>query len=67
MTKRQYSDTTVQYKLIMRGGKVKASNFPPIYHLEHERDNSANILNSIEMVKNTENNEDWGFLHESIV
>ena len=51
----------------MRGGKVKASNFPPIYHLEHERDNSANILNSIEMVKNTENNEDWGFLHESIV
>jgi len=67
MTKRQYSDTTIQYKLIMRGGKVKASNFPPIYHLEHERDNSANILNSIEMVKNTENNEDWGFLHESIV
>jgi hypothetical protein len=67
MTKRQYSDTTVQYKLIMDGGKVKASNFPPIYHLEHERDNSSDILNSIEMVKKTENNEEWGFLHENVV
>ena len=67
MTKRQYADTTVQYKLIMEGGKVKASNFPPIYHLEHERDNSSDILNSIEMVKKTENNEEWGFLHENVV
>lgn len=67
MTKRQYADTTVQYKLIMANGRVKASNFPPIYHIEHDRDNSENILNSIEMVKNTENGEDWGFLHEDIV
>jgi hypothetical protein len=67
MKKRQYSDTTVQYKLIMENGTVRASNFPPIYHLEHERDNNANILNSIEMSKSTTNTDTWGFLHENII
>jgi|TARA_B100002019_G_scaffold293524_1_gene321931 hypothetical protein len=67
MKKRQYSDTTVQYKVIMENGIVRASNFPPIYHLEHERDNSANILNSISMLKFTTNSDNWGFLHENIV
>ena len=67
MKKRQYSDTTVQYKVIMENGIVRASNFPPIYHLEHERDNSANILNSIDMLKFTTNSDTWGFLHENIV
>lgn len=67
MKKRQYSDTTVQYKVIMENGIVRASNFPPIYHLEHERDNSANILNSIGMLKFTTNSDTWGFLHENIV
>ena len=67
MKKRQYSDTTVQYKVIMENGIVRASNFPPIYHLEHERDNSANILNSIGMLKFTTNSDNWGFLHENIV
>ena len=67
MKKRQYSDTTVQYKVIMENGIVRASNFPPIYHLEHERDNSANILNSISMLKFTTNSDNWGFLHVNIV
>ncbi len=67
MKKSQYSDTTVQYKVIMENGIVRASNFPPIYHLEHERDNSANILNSISMLKFTTNSDNWGFLHENIV
>ena len=51
----------------MENGIVRASNFPPIYHLEHERDNSANILNSISMLKFTTNSDNWGFLHENIV
>ncbi len=67
MKKRQYSDTTVQYKVLMQDGIVRASNFPPIYHLEHERDNNPGILNSIEMTKNTHNSETWGFSHENIV
>ena len=67
MKKRQFSDTTVQYKVIMENGTVRASNFPPIYHLEHERDNNANILNSIDMTKFTTNIDTWGFLHENIV
>jgi|TARA_B110000914_G_C15423770_1_gene427873 hypothetical protein len=67
MKKRQYADTTVQYKVLMQNGIVRGSNFPPIYHLEHERDNSESILNSIEMVKTTLNEETWGFSHEDII
>lgn len=66
MKKRQYADTTVQYKVLMEGGIVRASNFPPIYHLNHERDNNPSILNSIDMVKTTQNDETWGFSCERL-
>ena len=66
MKKRQYADTTVQYKVLMEGGIVRASNFPPIYHLNHERDNNPSILNSIVMVKTTQNDETWGFSCERL-
>jgi hypothetical protein len=59
--KRSYTDTQVQYKVIMAGGTVKTSTFPPVYHIEHIRDNNPNIQNSMDMVKTTHNLEDWGY------
>ena len=61
MTKRLYTDTHVQYKVIMSGGSVRASNFPPIYHLNHERNEDIKFRNTPEMVKITNNTENWGF------
>ena len=63
MNKRSYADTAVQYKVLMNNGIVSASNFPPLYHIEHERDNNPNLQNSIEMNKKTKNLETWGFSH----
>lgn len=65
MTKRLYNDTNVQYKVIMSGGNVTASNFPPIYHLNHERNEDLKFRNSPEMAKKTANADDWGFANES--
>lgn len=62
--KRFYTDTQVQYKVIMCGGTLKTSNFPPIYHIDHERDNSPHLLNSIEMVKTSINSDNWGFYND---
>lgn len=59
--KRSFTDTQVQYKVIMAGGTVKTSTFPPVYHIEHVRDNNPSILNSMDMVKTTINSEDWGY------
>lgn len=58
--KRMFEDSQVQYKVIMGGGSVKASNFPPLYHIEHERDPSHPI-NNPELIKHTTNLETWGF------
>lgn len=60
MKKRLYADTAVQYKVVMAGGVVRASNFPPLYHIEHERYNSPEIANSPEMNPTTKNGDDWG-------
>jgi hypothetical protein len=45
MIKRMWSDSITQYKVIKNGGTVYATNFPPIYHLDHERDNSVSVQN----------------------
>ena len=58
--KRMYIDTQVQYKVIMGGGVAFASNFPPLYHIEHTRDNSPSLRNSEHLVEKTTNADDWG-------
>jgi hypothetical protein len=30
----------------MGGGVAFATNFPPVYHIEHDRDNSPSVRNS---------------------
>jgi hypothetical protein len=60
MTKRLYNDTNVQYKVIMSGGKILASNTPHIYHIEHERNNSPENTNIIRHSYPSTNDEDWG-------
>ena len=64
LTKRLYNDSGVQYKVIMSGGIVTACNFPPIYHLNHERTEIPEFSNSTEMSKYTKNSENWGFINE---
>tara|TARA_B100000287_G_C20568172_1_gene755413 strand:- start:105 stop:962 length:858 start_codon:yes stop_codon:yes gene_type:complete len=66
LTKRLYLDTSVQYKVIMSGGVVTACSFPPIYHLDHERNDSPEFTNSMEMTKYTGNSENWGFVNENL-
>tara|TARA_B110001452_G_scaffold137529_1_gene114322 strand:- start:42 stop:815 length:774 start_codon:yes stop_codon:yes gene_type:complete len=60
MTKRLYHDTNVQYKVIMNGGKILASNTPHIYHIEHERNNSPENTNIIKHSYPSTNDEEWG-------
>jgi hypothetical protein len=59
--KRFYMDTEVQYKVIMTGGKVTASNFPPIYHIDHPRifDDDKSLFNKFEIYE-TRNSDNWG-------
>lgn len=64
--KRSYTDTQVQYKVIMAGGTVRASTFPPVYHIEHERDNNPHLQNSMDMVETTQNTNNWGFFDKDI-
>lgn len=61
MIKRSYADTVVQYKTIMAGGTVRATNYPPVYHIEHERDNNPAIQNSMDLPVTTTNSDTWGF------
>lgn len=60
MKKRGFADTGVQYKTIMAGGVVKAFNFPPVYHIEHEREGLSNNIQ--QMPATSENQDDWGCL-----
>lgn len=60
MKKRLYADTTVQYQVLMNGGRVHATNFPPLYHIEHERLNVGSHINSERMNAVTTNGENWG-------
>ena len=61
MTKRLYSDTIVQYKAILSGATVCATNFPPVYHLDHERNNAPDLLNPEIPDDVGSNPETWGF------
>ena len=59
--KRNFADTTIQYKVIMSGGTVTGTNFPPIYHIDHERDEKESSFNSRHsMSAHTTNDENWG-------
>jgi hypothetical protein len=66
MTRRLYHDTNVQYKVIMNGGKILASNTPHIYHIEHERNNSPENTNIIKHSYPSTNDEDWGSIKYNI-
>jgi len=67
MTKRLYNDTYTQYKVIMSGGNVTGCNFPPIYHLNHERDERVHLLNVLKTDKKTNNSENWGFINDKSI
>lgn len=58
--KRLFGDTQVQYKVIQSGGIVLATNFPPLYHIEHARDNSQVVRNSEHLEPVTTNDSNWG-------
>jgi hypothetical protein len=61
MIKRLYVDSIVQYKAILEGATVRATNFPPVYHLEHARNNAPDLLNQ-EIPPGLGSNPDtWGF------
>lgn len=60
MIKRMYIDSIVQYKVIMNGGTVRATNFPPVYHIEHARDNSPSVQN-VQEPEIGKNSCTWGF------
>ena len=64
MIKRGFGDTRIQYKVLMAGGNLRATNFPPIYHLDHERNDSPHLLNSDELSEETSNSDKWGFSEE---
>lgn len=66
MIKRLYDDSIVQYKSILAGATVRATNFPPVYHLDHERNNNPSLLNE-EIPANVGSNTDtWGFSHVNL-
>jgi hypothetical protein len=59
MQKRGYIDTVVQYKIIRNGGTVRATNFPPVYTIEHER--TSHLSNDPEFLPDVStNSENWG-------
>lgn len=60
MMKRMYIDSIVQYKVILNGGTVRATSFPPIYHIEHERNNAPSVQN-IQQPETGTNPVTWGF------
>jgi len=67
MIKRLFNDSFIQYKVIMCGGEIHATNFPPLYHIDHERNNSPELLNAIELPNKTKNSENWGFALEEFL
>ena len=64
--KKFYMDTETQYKVIMAGGMVTATNFPPIYHIDHPRyfDDDSTTHNKKEFYE-TRNSENWGLPKET--
>jgi hypothetical protein len=62
--KRLFNDTIIQYKVIMNGGSVMATNFPPLYHIDHTRNNAPDLLNHEELPDISKNSENWGFAFE---
>lgn len=60
--KKFYMDTEVQYKVIMAGGTVIATNFPPVYHIDHPRyfDDDKSFFNKLELYE-TRNSDNWGW------
>jgi len=60
MIKRMYIDSIVQYKVIMNGGTVRVTNFPPVYHIDHERNNAPSVQN-IQQPEIGKNPDTWGF------
>jgi hypothetical protein len=65
--KRLFNDTIVQYKVIMNDGSILATNFPPLYHIDHERNNAPDLLNHEELPAMTRNPETWGFSNEKFL
>ena len=61
MIKRLFVDSIVQYKAILEGATVRATNFPPVYHLEHARNNAPDLLNQEIPPGLGSNPETWGF------
>jgi hypothetical protein len=60
MKKRLYADSVTQYKAIMAGATVRAHNFPPVYHIDHERCNAPEVQNT-QTPDIGKNPETWGF------
>jgi hypothetical protein len=63
--KRNFNDTHVQYKIMMAGGTVTATNLPPVYHINHEYIPSQ-VMNERKLIPFTANNETWGFSTENL-
>lgn len=62
--KRNFNDTNVQYKVIMAGGAVTATNLPPVYHINHEYEKNV-PSNTCVPIPFTTNSETWGFSEEN--
>jgi hypothetical protein len=58
--KRGCDDTNLQFKVIMAGGTVKGTTFPPVYHINHLRNDEATTPSNDGVVFR-ENPETWGF------
>jgi hypothetical protein len=62
--KRNGADTQLQFKALMYGYTIKALNFPPIYHINHERNPNHPENDLYEFFDNTFNKDTWGFSTE---
>jgi hypothetical protein len=61
MLKRGFADGVVQHKIIKNGGKVIALVLPPVYNIQHERNNEQGVLNDITFAPDVSLNKDnWG-------
>lgn len=58
--KRGCDDTNLQFKVILAGGSVKGTTFPPVYHIDHFR-NDEEKTPTEDGVTFHENPDTWGF------
>ena len=58
--KRGCDDTNIQFKIILAGGTVKGTTFPPVYHIDHLR-NDEEKTPTEDGVTFHENPDTWGF------